>query len=343
MRPRDLPVTQDALGTHLDWEHDGITPRMIDWFWSNMEKGFLLWHPSEHEPLSWAVPVAPGNLVGAVHLAPQTWSDGTFRNLYIRFEDPATLAPEIQERIVLRALRRRRGARLRAGEPRRRASRWATASTSGRRPTPASSAARPRSARRMPETPGGGPRLGEALRRGDRQLGRVPPAALRALSGRRRAPSTTRTPTSPSCATRRRRPLPGRVVSEIRAEVVGSLLRPPALVDARAAFRAGTLDPEEYRRVEDAAVDDALRLQEAAGVDVVTDGEMRRSIFFEFFVSGLDGLEPASRAHGQVPRQAARGCDGGHDPVHRDGPDRAASVPRRRRAPLRHASARACR
>jgi hypothetical protein len=35
-----------------------------------------------------------------VHLAPQTWSDGTFRNLYIRFEDPATLPPEIQERIV---------------------------------------------------------------------------------------------------------------------------------------------------------------------------------------------------------------------------------------------------
>ena len=60
----------------------------------------MLWHPSEHEPLSWAVPVRPGTLVGAVHLAPQTWSDGTFRNLYIRFDDPATLAPEIQERIV---------------------------------------------------------------------------------------------------------------------------------------------------------------------------------------------------------------------------------------------------
>ncbi len=98
--PGEPLVTQDALGTHLDWEHEGITPRMIDWFWSNMEKGFVLWHPSEHEPLSWAVPVRPGALVGAVHLAPQTWSDGTFRNLYIRFEDPATLDPEIQERIV---------------------------------------------------------------------------------------------------------------------------------------------------------------------------------------------------------------------------------------------------
>jgi hypothetical protein len=96
----EVRVTQDEIGTHLDWEHDGITARMIDWFWSNMEKGFVLWHPQEHEPLSWAVPVVPGNPVGAVHLAPQTWSDGTFRNLYIRFEDPAALPAAVQERIV---------------------------------------------------------------------------------------------------------------------------------------------------------------------------------------------------------------------------------------------------
>jgi hypothetical protein len=44
--------------------------------------------------------VTPGSPVGAVHIAPQTWSDGMRRNLYIRYEDPATLAPEIQERIV---------------------------------------------------------------------------------------------------------------------------------------------------------------------------------------------------------------------------------------------------
>ncbi len=96
----DHQVTQDAAGTHLDWRHDGVTARMIDWFWSNMEKGFVLWHPTEHEPLTWVIPPSDGDPVGSVHLAPQTWSDGTFRNLYIRFEDPATLAPEIQERIV---------------------------------------------------------------------------------------------------------------------------------------------------------------------------------------------------------------------------------------------------
>ena len=79
-------VTQDRVGTHIDWELDGVTARMIDWFWSNMEKGFLLWHPSQHEPLQWAVPVKPGNPIGSVHIAPQTWNDGTRQNLYIRME-----------------------------------------------------------------------------------------------------------------------------------------------------------------------------------------------------------------------------------------------------------------
>ena len=49
-------ITQDALGTHIDWQHDAVTAKMIDWFWSNMEKAFLLWHPEEHEPLTWVIP-----------------------------------------------------------------------------------------------------------------------------------------------------------------------------------------------------------------------------------------------------------------------------------------------
>jgi 5-methyltetrahydropteroyltriglutamate--homocysteine methyltransferase len=77
-----------------------------------------------------------------------------------------------------------------------------------------------------------------------------------------------------------------------RADVVGSMLRPPELVEARKSFRAGKLAPDEYAAVEDEAVDSALRIQEEAGVDVVTDGEMRRDIFFDFFVSGMDGLSP---------------------------------------------------
>ena len=52
-----------------------------------MEKGFLLWHPIRaRAAAAGRCRSGPANLVGAVHHAPQTWSDGTFRNLYIRFE-----------------------------------------------------------------------------------------------------------------------------------------------------------------------------------------------------------------------------------------------------------------
>jgi len=73
-------------------------------------------------------------------------------------------------------------------------------------------------------------------------------------------------------------------------DVVGSLLRPPELLRARGKFRAGELDAASFAAIENAAVDGALRLQEEAGLEVVTDGEMRRDIFFGFFVSGMSGL-----------------------------------------------------
>jgi 5-methyltetrahydropteroyltriglutamate--homocysteine methyltransferase len=75
-----------------------------------------------------------------------------------------------------------------------------------------------------------------------------------------------------------------------RADVAGSMLRPRELVTARSGFRAGRLGEEEFRAIEDRAVDEALRIQEHAGVDVATDGEMRRDIFFDFYVSGAEGL-----------------------------------------------------
>jgi 5-methyltetrahydropteroyltriglutamate--homocysteine methyltransferase len=75
-----------------------------------------------------------------------------------------------------------------------------------------------------------------------------------------------------------------------RAEVIGSMLRPPWLVEARTAMRAGQMDAESYRALEDRAVVEALRIQEEAGVDVATDGEMRRDIFFDAFVAGMEGF-----------------------------------------------------
>jgi 5-methyltetrahydropteroyltriglutamate--homocysteine methyltransferase len=76
-----------------------------------------------------------------------------------------------------------------------------------------------------------------------------------------------------------------------RSDVVGSLLRPPALVEARAAAESGRLDAASFKRVEDRAVDEALALQEAAGLDVVTDGELRRYAFFGHLVEALDGFD----------------------------------------------------
>lgn len=93
-------VTHDDMGTHVDWSHENVTPKMIDWFWSNMEKSFLLWHPEEHEPLTWVIAPRQGNPVGSVHLAPQTWSDGTRQNLYIRFEKLETIPETIRDYII---------------------------------------------------------------------------------------------------------------------------------------------------------------------------------------------------------------------------------------------------
>jgi 5-methyltetrahydropteroyltriglutamate--homocysteine methyltransferase len=61
-----------------------------------------------------------------------------------------------------------------------------------------------------------------------------------------------------------------------RAETVGSLLRPPYLLEAREARRAGTLSDTDLRAVEDRAVSEAIALQESSGLDVITDGEHRR-------------------------------------------------------------------
>jgi len=93
-------VAHDAMGTHIDWSHEGVNAREIDWFWSNMEKGFILWHPEQHEPLEWAVPPVHGSPIGSIHIAPQTWNDGRRQNLYIRCEKLEDVAPEIRDYII---------------------------------------------------------------------------------------------------------------------------------------------------------------------------------------------------------------------------------------------------
>jgi 5-methyltetrahydropteroyltriglutamate--homocysteine methyltransferase len=79
-------------------------------------------------------------------------------------------------------------------------------------------------------------------------------------------------------------------VLEARSDVVGSLLRPPELLDARERHARGDLADAELERAENEAVDDALRLQENAGLDVVTDGEMRRLSFQSQMTEAVEGF-----------------------------------------------------
>jgi 5-methyltetrahydropteroyltriglutamate--homocysteine methyltransferase len=77
----------------------------------------------------------------------------------------------------------------------------------------------------------------------------------------------------------------------IRSDVVGSLLRPPYLVQAREALDAGRIGLREFKKTEDRAVDEAVALQEAAGLDVVTDGEFRRYAFFGHLIDAVEGFD----------------------------------------------------
>lgn len=76
----------------------------------------------------------------------------------------------------------------------------------------------------------------------------------------------------------------------VRAETVGSLLQPPGLLEARQQAREGLKSAEELHAIEDAAVLDAIRLQESVGLDIITDGEMRRAGWADTS-RHLDGLE----------------------------------------------------
>jgi methionine synthase II (cobalamin-independent) len=73
-------------------------------------------------------------------------------------------------------------------------------------------------------------------------------------------------------------------------DVVGSLLRPPELLTARDQLARGAITPAAFKRIEDRAVDDAVALQEQAGIDVVTDGEMRRLSFQSALTDAVDGF-----------------------------------------------------
>src|SRR3954447_13011761 len=78
-----------------------------------------------------------------------------------------------------------------------------------------------------------------------------------------------------------------------RADHVGSLLRPPELLEAREAHAAGRIDDEDLRAAEDAAIRDVVAMQRDVGLRTATDGEFRRASWHMDFIYALDGITKA--------------------------------------------------
>ncbi len=101
---------------------------------------------------------------------------------------------------------------------------------------------------------------------------------------------------------------PIRIDPPFRADHVGSLLRPQALLELRYAPPEARPDPERLRAIEDAAIREAVALQEALGLQSITDGEFRRESWRSGFVSKVDGFE---RKPQQASLGTARDASGG--------------------------------
>src|SRR3990167_1385590 len=76
----------------------------------------------------------------------------------------------------------------------------------------------------------------------------------------------------------------------VHADIVGSLLRPTELLQAQEQLAAGTISAVQFKEIEDQAVDGAVALQEAVGLPVVTDGEMRRESFQSQMTAAVSGF-----------------------------------------------------
>lgn len=91
-----------------------------------------------------------------------------------------------------------------------------------------------------------------------------------------------------------------------RADNIGSLLRPPELIEARTAHRENRITSAELRKIEDQSILVALELQKSAGVEVFTDGEYRRGNFMADFTNSLDGLVPSETIMAPIWRGPSR-------------------------------------
>ena len=76
-----------------------------------------------------------------------------------------------------------------------------------------------------------------------------------------------------------------------RADHVGSLLRPEALLKARDDHAAGTIDDDALKAAEDEAIREVVAMQEDVGLQSATDGEFRRQSWHMDFIYQLGGIE----------------------------------------------------
>jgi 5-methyltetrahydropteroyltriglutamate--homocysteine methyltransferase len=76
-----------------------------------------------------------------------------------------------------------------------------------------------------------------------------------------------------------------------RSDTVGSLLRPPYLKEARDQHASGKLTDVAFKEIEDRAVNECIELQIRAGMEVITDGEMRRYAFFGHLIDAVEGFD----------------------------------------------------
>ncbi len=94
-----------------------------------------------------------------------------------------------------------------------------------------------------------------------------------------------------------------------RADHVGSLLRPAALLEARAQRQEGRISTEQLRAVEDESIRDAVALQEAAGLEGITDGEYRRTYFHVDFLERIQGVQVSESQYKVRFRGASKDVD----------------------------------
>ncbi len=80
-----------------------------------------------------------------------------------------------------------------------------------------------------------------------------------------------------------------------RTDQIGSLLRPPELLEARAKYGEGKIQLEQLRETEDKAILGALEMQQKIGIDVVVDGEFRRRAFYSGPSDWIEGFVPSSQ------------------------------------------------